>query len=111
MNREGPKKPAEKYTIIVDGIPIRVEPLGEGRLRTYLGEFSGIGELERYIRGEEEQPARLCRACEQRPAMPKELDDHQICEYCDEFTHVEKDGKIVASYDDYGHRMNLKPES
>lgn len=48
----------------------------------------------------------LCQACFKRP---RTVEDEDLCEYCDNFTHIrDKLGVIVASYDDYGHRMNLR---
>jgi hypothetical protein len=46
----------------------------------------------------------LCAACQKYPAVPGE----EYCDRCDEFTHVrDATGDVVASYDDYGNRVNL----
>jgi len=54
----------------------------------------------------------ICQSCFKRPRMVAENDPadaaNDLCEYCDNFTHIRDGlGVIVASYDDYGNRMNL----
>lgn len=52
----------------------------------------------------------LCVSCFKRPRMAADGDPvaPDLCEHCDEFTHI-RDGLdvIVASYDDNGNRVNL----
>ena len=48
------------------------------------------------------------RECEVPDCHNVVEDDEDFCERCDQFTHVRNGaGLVVASYDDFGNRVNL----